>query len=490
MSERPPLRGRSALVANPVLVGAAGILITLVAFVLAYNANSGLPFVRTYDVAVDVPDAAGLVAGNDVRKGGARIGQLGSITPIVGPDGRTGARLHLKLDRSSGKLPVDSRIAIRPKSPLGLRYVDVTAGRSSRMVPQNGRIALDRAAPAPVDFDDFFNTFDPPTRRASQENLVEFGAGLAGRGAALNRAIVGLLPLVTHLEPAARNLVRPETGFAVLFPALARAAAEVAPVAREQARLFTALRQTFAALSSVRTDLMASISYGPRALKAGTEELPKQAAFMRSSTALLRRLRPAFASLSAAAPDAAAAFAAGTPALRRAPALNRRLIGTLGDLERFNDDQRVHTGLQALTNTAVTVRPLSSFLAPAQTVCNYGGVLLRNLANVISEGDAVGAMLRVSAVAPSQVPASEVGPSAVPSSAADPDRRGAAKDSYLHSNPYPNTAAPGQPRECEAGSESKVYRTGAPLIGNVPGLQGVATTTTGRWKAASAKGGR
>ena len=27
------------------------------------------------------------------------------------------------------------------------------------------------------------------------------------------------------------------------------------------------------------------------------------------------------------------------------------------------------------------------------------------------------------------------------------------EDSYLHSNPYPNTAAPGQTRECEAGTE-------------------------------------
>ncbi|EHN10922.1 hypothetical protein PAI11_22320 [Patulibacter medicamentivorans] len=486
MSERMPLRGRSSIVANPVLVGAAGILIALVAFVLAYNANSGLPFVKTYDVSVDVRDAAGLVAGNDVRKGGARIGQLGSITPIVRPDGSAGARLHLKLDRTSGKLPVDSRIAIRPKSPLGLRYVEVTAGASSRTVPQGGTIPLRYAAPEPVDFDDFFNTFDEPTRRASQENLLEFGGGLAGRGAALNRAIVGLLPLVTHLEPAARNLVSAQTGFDRLFPALARAAAEVAPVAREQAQLFTALRQTFGALSDVRGDLMASISYGPRALKAGTDELPRQAPFMRSSTELLRLLRPAFASLSAASPDMAAALEAGTPALRRSPALNRRLIGTLGDLERFDDDQRVHTGLQALTNTATTLRPLTSFITPAQTVCNYGGLILRNLANALSEADAVGSMLRVSAVVASQVPGSEAGPSATPATGIDPDQR-QPKDSYLHSNPYPNTAAPGQPRECEAGSEG--YLMDRQLIGNVPGIQGVGTTKTGRWAPAKAKAG-
>ena len=46
-------------------------------------------------------------------------------------------------------------------------------------------------------------------------------------------------------------------------------------------------------------------------------------------------------------------------------------------------------------------------------------------------------------------------------------------DSVLHSNPYPNTAAPGQPRECEAGNE--VYVPGRQMIGNTPANEGVVT---------------
>ena len=41
---------------------------------LAYNANNGLPFVPTYQLKADVPSAANLVKGNDVRIGGARVG--------------------------------------------------------------------------------------------------------------------------------------------------------------------------------------------------------------------------------------------------------------------------------------------------------------------------------------------------------------------------------------------------------------------------------
>ena len=59
---------------NPILIGAVTCLITVIAVFLSYNANAGLPFVPTYDVSVQVPNAAGLVAGNDVRVGGKRVG--------------------------------------------------------------------------------------------------------------------------------------------------------------------------------------------------------------------------------------------------------------------------------------------------------------------------------------------------------------------------------------------------------------------------------
>ena len=57
-------------------------------------------------------------------------------------------------------------------------------------------------------------------------------------------------------------------------------------------------------------------------------------------------------------------------------------------------------------------------------------------------------------------------------------RRGPTAENHLHANPYPNTAAPGQTKECEAGNED--YLVGKTLIGNVPGNQG--TTTQGQVK--------
>jgi ABC-type transporter Mla subunit MlaD len=90
-------RGSQSIAANPVLIGAATTLVVLVAVFLAYNANNGLPFVPTYSLTADVPSAAQLVKGNEVRIGGTRVGVVDEIAPKQLPNGKVIAQLHLKL---------------------------------------------------------------------------------------------------------------------------------------------------------------------------------------------------------------------------------------------------------------------------------------------------------------------------------------------------------------------------------------------------------
>jgi hypothetical protein len=47
---------------------------------------------------------------------------------------------------------------------------------------------------------------------------------------------------------------------------------------------------------------------------------------------------------------------------------------------------------------------------------------------------------------------------------------------HLHFNPYPNTAAPGQTQECEAGNERYEPTAGKTTIGNQSGNQGTKTS--------------
>src|SRR3954454_3192055 len=121
-------RGSASIAANPVLIGAATTLVVLVAVFLAYNANAGLPFVPTYELRVQVPSAAQLVKGNEVRIGGARVGAISDIGVRATPEGRNVATLTLQLDSSIGRIPRDSTVLIRPRSLLGQKYVEITPG--------------------------------------------------------------------------------------------------------------------------------------------------------------------------------------------------------------------------------------------------------------------------------------------------------------------------------------------------------------------------
>src|SRR6266545_7668848 len=92
-------RQRPSVVASPVLVGAVTTLVVVVAVFLAYNANSGLPFVPTRQLDVLISNGANLVKGNEVRSGGYRVGVVSDMTPVMLPSGKAGAKLTLKLDR-------------------------------------------------------------------------------------------------------------------------------------------------------------------------------------------------------------------------------------------------------------------------------------------------------------------------------------------------------------------------------------------------------
>jgi hypothetical protein len=99
-----------------------------------------------------------------------------------------------------------------------------------------------------------------------------------------------------------------------------------------------------------------------------------------------------------------------------------------------------------------------------QTKCNYIANWFRNVSDLLTVGDSSGTTQRFIIIATPPGPNNEGGPSSGPAS-------GPNTENFLHMNPYPNTASPGQPQECEAGNE--VYIPGQTQIGNVPGNQGM-----------------
>jgi virulence factor Mce-like protein len=463
-------RGVAAnLAASPTLMGAVTVMIVIVAVFLAYNANTGLPFVPTYRISVQVPNASTLVQGNDVRIGGVRVGLVESIEPQQAEDGTVSARLDLKLARDVDPLPVDSTVTVRSRSALGLKYLEINEGTSSEGYKQGAVVPLSAAHPQPVELDEVLSTFDTPTRVAVRENLVEFGNALAGRGPQLNSALGRLPGVLEVLQPVMRNLGSPSTGLDRLIRALGATVAEVAPVAGTQAAMFANLDTTFKALAEVaRPFIQESISESPPTELTVLDTLPRVRPFLANTAGLFEDLQPAAVALREGAPVIASALDSGVPVLEDSPELNEELAPTFDSLEAFGENDAAIAGLAATERATDQLSPALRFITPAESVCAYASILASNLFGVVSDGNDLGAWQRFIVFDVPKGPNSEGGPSSAPASGGGPDNK-----NFLHSNPYPNTASPGQPRECEPANEP--YEAGHQVIGNPSGNQGTNT---------------
>jgi virulence factor Mce-like protein len=382
-------RRQQSAFANPVLIGAVTVLVTLVAVFLAYNANQGLPFVPTRELKVDIANGSELVDGNDVREGGFLIGMVSSMKPVTMENGQTGAQLTLSLDKAYGNVPIDSTISIQPRSVLGLKYLDLHKGTSTHYFA-DGATMPESQTNVPVQFDDVFKMFNTPTRDAAQQNLVGFGDTLASRGSALNDTIASLPPLFGYLRPVAQYLSDPSTELTRFFTGLNSFMGAVAPVAQINAELFGKLATTFGAIDRNPADLKATIAESPATEQVSTRSLIAQQPLLTDFTTFGQNMTPATQSLKVALPILNPALEQGTQVLGRTPPLNARLQQTMDSLRTLAQAPGTNIALGALVDTVQTLNPMIRYLGPFQTVCDDWNYWWTYLSEHLSEATAFG----------------------------------------------------------------------------------------------------
>jgi virulence factor Mce-like protein len=382
MTRRP----QAALVASPVLVGAVTVLIACISVLLAVQANSGLPFVPTYDLNAQIPGGSNLVVGNEVRLGGFRVGQIDRISPAVSAtaEHRAVAQIRMKLDKAIQPLPADTRVTIRPRSALGLKYIELTRGQSQAKLAAGATIPLKQSV-KPIELDEFFSIWNEEQRVNQRKALEGYGTAFAGRGESINRAIRDLVPFVTHLEPVMRNLSDPDTELNNFFRQAGRTSGQIAPVARTYASLFVNMGITFEALSRHPESLRTAIERGAPTLQAGIRSFPVQRPFLRDSAELARLLEPVAEQIERSLPPTSDAFRVGTRVLPRAPAFYRRTRDVFRALNDLTANPNTLLALKDLRRAVEVLTPLVEYIAPYQTVCNYWNYYWTPLGEHVSE---------------------------------------------------------------------------------------------------------
>jgi virulence factor Mce-like protein len=451
-------RRRNSLAASPLLIGAITTLIVVVAVFLSYNANNGLPFVPTYNIKVELPEGSGLQPSNQVRIAGTRVGIISSLSPEENPrTGRFTAIANLKLEKKVQPLPADTKAVVQSVSAVGLKYLELEKG-SARQTLKAGQTIPVAQTREPVNIEELFNMFSKPTRTAIKINTNNFGDGLAGRGLGLNNVIHELRPLVTKGVPVLRNLANPATGLHELFVALDRAASQTAPVAEQNAELFSDLDTFFKAWASVTPSVEKANTGGPASLEQAIYSLPHEAPFYEDAAEFMHLLRPSASSLRTVAPQLGHAFSVGAVNFASATALNTRLAEASQALQEFAQNPVVSLAFEDFAQTLEIGSPLLAGLTPEQVNCNYLTLAFRNLASLATENIGVGSVDRASTLLSPIGPNNEGLPSAVIANGPDIEKKSVTTaeikhNNHLHYNPYPNVTGPGQKDVCEAGNE-------------------------------------
>jgi virulence factor Mce-like protein len=450
-------RSQSSIVANPVLVGAVTTLVVVVAVFLAYNANNGLPFVPTTHVKVQIANGANLVKGNEVRSGGYRIGVVEEMKPVSLPRDQVGAELSLKLDKSIGDLPVDTKVTIRPRSALGLKYVELEKGTSQETLSDGDTLPLKQTS-VPIELDEFYNVFDEPTRDASQRNLEGFGNAFVGRGYDVNRLIQVAPKLLGHLEGVMRNLSNPRTNLEDFFKELGDTVRVVAPVSAVNARLFTTMANTFEAFSRDTDALQDTISKSPETLRVSTDSLEVQRPFLNHLASMSVDLREATGELRGALPPLNDALAVGTPVTRKSVRLYTPLRDTLTALNELVSAPATNAALRGLTATVTTLQPQLRYLGPYITVCNTWNIFWTFTAEHFTAPDNTGGSERT------VLNNGDDGPDNVTSIGANEFVHGVpgvgmngGRPQHLHRNLWGNTAIEKGEASCQTGQAGYLY---------------------------------
>jgi ABC-type transporter Mla subunit MlaD len=456
---RSTRRAASAFFDNPILLGTLTILVVAVAVYLSYIAENGLPFVPSYDIKVDVQSAGQLIKNADVRVGGARVGQVLTITPEPATKSwpHPYAQLGLSLSRSLAPLPNDTRYQVRLASVLGGNYLEILPGRDKAGgLADGGTFTLNTKHSLNhdlgfVDLDQAFQTFGPKTQSGLRGSLAELGDAVAGRGSAVNDSIVSLDDLMGPLQSVLTVLAAPSTRLPQFIGGLAATTGALAPLGPTVDSLLDTSATTFTALT--RSSLGRSIDLLGPTESLGTKVLNSSQPVLTEAAQMAQELKPAAAVLPTAVDSTAQVVKAATPVFVKAPTLASALESALGPVDALAHDPASSQVFTVLGSSDLGTMGASAFLglgailrsvSSAQFSCNVAGLWVHNFASSLTEGDSAGSWLRFSPI----LDVDQTFQSATPA----PD---------LHLNYYPLEES----SQCQAGNE--VY-SGKQMIGNPP----------------------
>lgn len=374
-------RGRGFMLA----LGAVGIGFALLLLYIGFTAPERIPGRSYYNLTAQFNDADNLTKSYQVRIGGRLVGQV--LEPRV-QDGKGVVRLQLTPDIEP--LKSDTTLRVRPRSAVGVRFVELVPGTKGVPLGEGDVIPAGQTSET-VQLDEALGTFDAKRRAKLKTFISELGGGLVSRGEDVNDTVRTAPRFLSDLDAVA-GAVNARAGAPARFVAESRGAAAAAdPVRDVIARGFRPEADALEVFTGNEAPLRRLLDVAPGDLSAVRAGLARTDPFLTETRAFAAAARPA--------------LRAGVPALRETAALLAEARPGLRDLDPTL--QRARQVVDPTLDVLETVRPvlpnvrqaltepqgILSILAPRG--CDITG-MARNWTSMLGYGSGNGTNLRFS----------------------------------------------------------------------------------------------
>ena len=406
-----------------ILHGLAGIGVTVLMVYIGFKAPDAIPGRAYFTVRAQFKDADNVSKHSQVRIAGRIVGQ------VLDPHVEHGlAVVKLQMDPIVQPLRSDTRVVVRPRSAVGVRYIDVVPGKRGRPL-REGDLIPDAQTQATRQLDEVLSTFDPATRTNTQRFLRELGRGVLGRGQDLSEALDSAPDFLAGTQQVAGAIVSRPGAMASLIRGGEGAAAAADPVREPLAAGFAAEARAVRPFADREASLQRTLEVAPGALATVRAGLSQADPLVRELGGLGRTVRPALAVAPRAFAQTSALLREARPGLRSADRTlrltGRAVSPTLGLLAAVRP---VLPNLDTVLTDSVPI--VSTLGAHSCDIKLFG----KNWTGMMTYGNAGGGYLRLNLVGGSQQSVYGLG-----------DGAGPAADTGDFQNAYP------QP--CQAGTE-------------------------------------
>lgn len=279
----PPAR-RASTIAR---VAAAGALLGAVLLVVLALFTSG----STYTLRAEFQDASGLVSGNDVLIGPAKVGTVNSIALTANGQ----AEVVMGLDSSASPIHQGTVARVYENSLSGIanKYVVLEPGpRSAPEIPDGGVIHADHTYSI-VNLDQVFDTFDPLTRAGLSGFIRGEGASLKDRGVDANRMLEYLAPGLSSTTRVTGELARDEPAFDGLVVQGAKALQALASRATQLTDLVAKTNTTAGAIAGQSQSLQQTLALLPGTLTRSTRTFAGLQSTLNALAPVVAKSKPA-----------------------------------------------------------------------------------------------------------------------------------------------------------------------------------------------------